>query len=143
MQTRAQCRNQNKILIVLGQKVCTISAMLKLSLYVSPARTRDPRPKYVGIDANTQLNEPRLTRYDIFDRFCRGSNEIEVHRTTRARGLRTVLSSNASRLRIINNTPIGGPYAYGWFRHCPGQGNSAMCAHAGPGGLQRGSRRPG
>ena len=43
LKTNEQCRNQNKILIVLGQKVCTISAMLKLSLYVSPARTRDPR----------------------------------------------------------------------------------------------------
>ena len=84
-----QCGIQNKILIVLGQKVCTISAMLKLPLYVSPARTRDPRLKHVGIDAIRQLNEPWLTRYDIFDRFCRGSNEIEVHRTTRARGLRT------------------------------------------------------
>jgi hypothetical protein len=34
----SQCENQNKILIVLGQKVCTISAMLKLTLYV-------PRPE--------------------------------------------------------------------------------------------------
>jgi hypothetical protein len=63
--------------------------MLKLSLYVSPARTRDPRLKHVGIDAIIQFNEPWLTQYDIFDRFCRGSNQIEVHRTTRARGLRT------------------------------------------------------